>query len=387
MGYILGQPTIAKLHNNDWGVIFGNGYNSTNEKAVLYILNVKDGSIIKKIDLSNGTTGQGNGLSAPAVVDTNGDFIADYVYAGDLKGNLWKVDITSSNTNSWESAYKSGSTPYPMFVAVDASNNAQAITVRPEVGSQPTGQGGYMVHFGTGRYLTDGDNSAANTSVPVNTFYGIWDKPYTDSGTPVERAKLLAQTISTFTGTFGSTTATVRTVSNTTIQNWATSGNCNADGSGNCLGCRLDLRTGYSDSLGERSVSNPVLLGGTLPRILFTTLIPQSGACSYGGTSWLMEISPTNCGRLSQSVFDVSGNGTIGNEDKTSGGDVVSGINPGIGIMPEPVVLRDPANGQDLKAETGSTGAVTTIKNYVSGTTGGRQSLAPAPSSMFAEAT
>lgn len=374
MGYILGQPTVAKLQNGSWGVIFGNGYNSTNEKAVLYILDIKDGSIIKKIDLSNGTTNQGNGLSAPAVVDTNGDFIADYVYAGDLKGNLWKVDITNSNTNNWKSAYLSGSTPYPMFVAVDASNNAQAITVRPEVGSQPTSQGGYMVYFGTGRYLADGDNSAANTSVPVNTFYGIWDKPYTGSGTPVTRDKLLAQTISTFTGTFGSTTATVRTVSNIAIQNWATSGNCNADGSGNCLGCRLDLRTAYTDSLGERAVSNPVLLGGTLPRILFTTLIPQSDACSYGGTSWLMEISPTNCGRLSQSVFDVSGNGTIGTEDKTSGGDVVSGINPGIGIMPEPVVLRDPANGQDLKAETGSTGAVTTIKNYVSGQTGGRQS-------------
>ncbi len=371
IGYIFGQPTITKLHNGSWGVVFGNGYNSTNEKAVLYILDIKDGSIIKKIDLSNGTTGQSNGLSAPAVVDTNGDYIADYVYAGDLKGNLWKVDITSSNTNSWDSSYKTGSTLYPLFVAVDASSRSQTITVRPEVGSQPTGQGGYMVYFGTGRYLAVGDNSATNTSVPVNTFYGIWDKPYTGSGTPVERAKLLGQTISV--STVGSTS--VRTVSNTAIQSWATSGNCNSDGSGNCQGCYLDLRTGFTDSLGERAVSNPVLLGGTLPRILFTTLIPQSDACSFGGTSWLMEISPTNCGRLSQSVFDIDGDGTVtGDTGDLANGTVVSGINPGIGIMPEPVILRDPANGQDLKAETGSTGAVTTIKNYVSGSTGGRQS-------------
>lgn len=368
MGYVFGQPTIAKLHNNKWGVIFGNGYNSTNEKAVLYILDVKDGSIIKKITLDSGPD---NGLSAPAVVDTNGDYIADYVYAGDLKGNLWKVDITSSNTNNWESSYKSGSTPYPLFVAMDASSNRQVITVRPEVGSQPTGQGGYMVYFGTGRYLAVGDNSAANTSVPINTFYGIWDKPYTGSGTPVTRAKLLAQTISVATAA----STTVRTVSNITIQNWATSGNCNSDGSGNCLGCRLDLRTGFTDSLGERAVSNPVLLGGTLPRIIFTTLIPQSDACTYGGTSWLMELSPTNCGRLSQSVFDIDGDGTVsGDSGDLANGVVVSGINPGIGIIPEPVILRDPANKQDLKAETGSTGAVTTIKNYVGSATGGRQS-------------
>lgn len=88
-----------------------------------------------------------------------------------------------------------------------------------------------------------------------------------------------------------------------------------------------------------------------------------------------MEISPTNCGRLSQSVFDIDGDGTVtGDTGDLANGTVVSGINPGIGIMPEPVILRDPANGQDLKAETGSTGAVTTIKNYVSGSTGGRQS-------------
>jgi len=376
MGHVFGQPTITKVRNGSnsykWAAIFGNGYNSTNEKAVLYVLDIKDGSIIRKVDLSNGVTSAGNGLSEPAVVDTTGDYVADYVYAGDLKGNMWVVDLTSNNPSSWDSKYSSGSTPMPLFVAVDASNNAQKITQRPEVGNHPTESSGYMVYFGTGKYIETGDNTASTTSIPVNTFYGVWDKPYTGSGTPVTRAKLLAQTIST--ATIGSTS--VRTVSNTTIQNWATSGICSADGSGNCLGCSLDLRTGYTDSLGERSISNPVLLGGTLPRIIFTTLIPQSDACSYGGSSWLMEISPTNCGRLSQAVFDIDQDGTVtGDTGDLVGGSIpVSGINPGIGIMPQPVILRDPANGQDLKAETGSTGAVTTIKNYVSGQTGGRQS-------------
>ncbi len=366
VGYIFGQPTITKLHNDKWGVITGNGYNSANGKAILYILDIKDGSVIKKIDLG----GTSNGLSTPAVVDTNSDYIADYVFAGDLNGNMWKIDITSSSTNSWKSDYLSGSTAVPLYTAVAANGSSQVITERPEIGNHPTGEDGYMVYFGTGRYLDSDDKNPS--SAPVNTFYGIWDR---GDVSQISRDKLLTQTIST--ATVSSTT--VRVVTNNPI-GWCTASNvstcsCPTDGStGTCLGWKDDLLTSASDSLGEMSVSNPVMLGGALPRIIFTTLIPQSEACSYGGSSWLMELNPTNGGRLSEAVFDIDGNGTIGSEDKTSEGAMVSGINPGIGIMPEPVILRDPANKRDLKTEPGSTGDIQTIKNYVSGTTGGRQS-------------
>ena len=65
-----------------------------------------------------------------------------------------------------------------------------------------------------------------------------------------------------------------------------------SDGTGNCLGWRDDLLTATTGSLGEKAVSNPVLVGGTVPRIIFTTLIPQTDACTAGGTSWLMELNP-----------------------------------------------------------------------------------------------
>lgn len=371
LGYVYGQPTIAKVRTGSnsyaYAAIFGNGYNSTSERPILYIVNVIDGSIIKKVVLSS-ATGTGNGLGSPAVVDTDGDYVADIVYAGDINGNLWKIDITATNLNNWKSPLTSEAA---LFVATDASNAVQRITQRPEVSSHPAGQSGYMVYFGTGRYFVAGDNSASSS--PVNTFYGIWDRNENNQDT-VPRDTLLQQVFST--ATVASTT--VRSVTNTTItwcdNNSVSTCNCPSNGSGECMGWRDDLLTTASDSLGEMSVSNPVLLGGTVPRIIFTTLIPQSDPCSYGGTSWLMELNPTNGGRLSEQVFDIDGDGTITSADKIGGTTPVAGISPGIGIMPEPVILRDPANRQDLKTETGSSGAVQTIKNYVSGTAGGRQS-------------
>ena len=381
MGYVYGQPTITKVktdaNSHAWAVIFGNGYNSANENAVLYIVNAVTGAVIRDIPLvapGYSATGNSNGLSMPAVVDTNGDYIADRVYAGDLRGNLWRVDLTDNNVNNWKSAYGTSSDPEPLFTATDgttATTVAQPITVQPEVGAHPDGQSNYMVYFGTGRYLvTTTDNAAAAS--PVQTFYGIWDR---GDVSQIPRSKLLPQTISSAT-TINS--ATVRQVTNDTIR-WCTANDtgtctCNNTTSGACLGWRDDLLTATTGSLGEKAVSNPVLVGGTVPRIIFTTLIPQTDPCTAGGTSWLMELNPKNGGRLPEQVFDSNLDGTFDSNDMITGGIPVAGINPGIGIMPEPTIIRDAANKTDLKAETGSSGAVMTIKNYVSGTQAGRQS-------------
>ena len=46
--------------------------------------------------LSTGVTG-GNGIAFTTPTDLDGDHIMDYVYAGDLKGNVWRFDLTSSD--------------------------------------------------------------------------------------------------------------------------------------------------------------------------------------------------------------------------------------------------------------------------------------------------
>ena len=96
LGYTFGEATIAKMQNGRWAAIFGNGYNSTENdgasttsasgNAVLYIVDIETGALIKKIDTQrgkaqsvDGTTP--NGLATPAVVDVDSDSIADLIYS------------------------------------------------------------------------------------------------------------------------------------------------------------------------------------------------------------------------------------------------------------------------------------------------------------------
>lgn len=371
LGYIYGKPTITRMQDGEWAVVFGNGYNSDSQRAVLYIVRARDGVVIKSIDFSQADS-TGNGLSTPIVADVDGDNKADYIYAGDLLGNLWKADIDQSSTSTWKTAYGTSGSPDPLFVAADASNVLQPITSRPVVGRHPDGQSGYMVYFGTGRYFVSGDQTPSPT--PVNTFYGIWDKNDNSGSTPVERADLLPQTISVTTITTTDDTYNVRTVTNTAMQ-WRTgvSGTCQSNGTGTCLGWRVDLRTAYTDALGEMMVTNPILTGtDVLPAVSFTTLIPQSDACSAGGTSFYMLLNPQNGGPLSQAVIDINKDGVIDGNDKANGS-VVAGFDPNMGILSDPITLYG-RGGLSSTPLSGSEGDIDSIRSYFPYGTLGRQS-------------
>ncbi len=81
---------------------------STTGFAALFIVDIETGEQIAKISVPAGSTGAPNGLATPAAVDLNGDVNVDYVYAGDLLGNLWKFDLTSTTPGDWKVAYTDG---------------------------------------------------------------------------------------------------------------------------------------------------------------------------------------------------------------------------------------------------------------------------------------
>ncbi|MEE4216316.1 MAG: PilC/PilY family type IV pilus protein, partial [Xanthomonadales bacterium] len=101
LGYVFGEPQIRKMANGKWGAIFTSGYNNSEADGnvspdgdqFVYILNIEDGTDgwssadYRKIALPSA-----DGLSAPAVADVDGDSIADFIYVGDLDGNMWKID-------------------------------------------------------------------------------------------------------------------------------------------------------------------------------------------------------------------------------------------------------------------------------------------------------
>jgi type IV pilus assembly protein PilY1 len=282
LGYTFGTPAIVNLNNGVPGVIVGNGYNNSGSgESGIFILNAQTGAVIKKILTGLGSAGTPNGVGPVTAIDTDGDSVADTVYAGDLRGRLWKFDISNSNPASWDVAFSGD----PLFVADNGT--AQPITAAPEVTLHPNG--GYLVIFGTGQYLAIGD--PANTS--VQSLYGVRDNGNDD----LDRSDLVAQTV-TGTQTLGG--KLYRNVSTNPI-NWATDD-----------GWRLDL-----PESGERSVVDPVLRFG---RAVFVTLTPNADPCSAGGSSWIMEIDYLTGGQVSTPTLDTDNNNVVNGSDTVVAG-------------------------------------------------------------------
>ena len=338
LGHLLFRGVIARMQDGTWAAIFGNGYNSDNDRAMLYIVNVADGTVLAKIDTGVGSSGAPNGLASPAVlVDNNRTVVA--AYAGDLHGNMWKFDLSNTNPANWAVAFSSGGNPAPLFSAVDDSGNAQPITVEPKIGLHPNPSSQpYVIYFGTGRYFVDGDGSVG-ANPPIQSFYGIWD-----NGAPValtagtRRSVLQEQTIDHEVTASGNDW---RVVSDNPII-WDDGENSFEEAEKK--GWFLDLLSPVQGAQGERSVSTSILRTG---RIIFTTLIPSDDICDFGGSSWIMELSTENGGRIDDSVFDVNGDAEFTAADFVevpdgNGGTIrvaVSGRETNVGIVRTPSVM------------------------------------------------
>jgi type IV pilus assembly protein PilY1 len=165
LGHVLGKIEVVRLKGGRWAALLGNGYGSSNGRAVLYLLDAFTGALLHKITLPAAQSGA-NGLSAPApLFNAARELVA--TYAGDLQGNLWRIDFADQGRP--EVAYDG----QPLFIASNPGNpgtgGPQPIIVRPALAPHP--QGGYLVLFGTGKWFDEGD--VADTR--LQSAYGIWD--------------------------------------------------------------------------------------------------------------------------------------------------------------------------------------------------------------------
>jgi type IV pilus assembly protein PilY1 len=352
LGYTYSQVQIVRMANDKWAAIFGNGYNNTDAdgnasltgNAVLYILYIEDGvdgwaaGDWVKIDTGVGITVTNttpNGLATPTATDVDRDGKVDFIYGGDLRGNMWRFDVRSNNDSQWTMV----ANHKVVFTAKDSGGIAQPITARPTIGLHPASLAGYMVYFGTGKYMETTDATSAGST--TQTFYGVWDDINGLSGItpPSTRAGLLQQTV---VGTPIINGSDYRIISDNAMV-WRAG---SPAPSPSYVGWYLDLPT-----LGERQVTNPVLRGS---RAIFTTVIPSNDPCTNGGEGWLMELDIANGGRLDETPFDTNGDMIFDNNDKTSFGTgtvATGGTRFKTGIPSAPVILNGGTGGACLGGE------------------------------------
>jgi len=318
LGFMLGAPVIAKMNDGTMAVIVGNGYNSTNGKAVLYILNLTTGALIRKID--TGVSGD-NGLGAPGVIDTDKDGDIDYIYAGDLKGNVWKFDVSTATPATWDFSFKAGTTPLPLFVAKDSIGNVQPITV-PVVPVTDTiaGDSNYgkrFVFFGTGSYFRSTDS----TDKQVQSMYGLID----DNLQISNRTSLVQRTV-TANGIVNG--KDVRTFSAAVANDMVGKS-----------GWYLDLKPAVGAVEGERVITSADIYQLAEPTLVFSSVIPINDPCKPGGKGFLNGLSPFTGGRLTSGFFDVTQNNSF--TDDLLNGVYVGSIDLGIGMPSRGKVVGD----------------------------------------------
>ncbi len=295
MGNVLNEPIITKLNNGGNAILVPNGPNSTNDTAVLYVLNLTTGAVLAEIDTGTGTGWGGaaapNGLSGLRGYDADGNGTTDYVYAGDLRGNVWKFDISSTNAADWDDADKRSI----VFTAVDGSGNRQAISGAPAAAIDPLTYNLWLF-FGTGRYLNNDDirNSDGTMNTSTQTWYGIIENGTAITGrAQLQQRRIMAQ------GTVNGKTVRgfeAPTTLDTTKRGWY-----------------IDLLTPPppGTAAGERMLGDNVVLGTT---VIASSMTPTVSDCQTDGTGFVNAIDAFTGASVAPNFFDLDGDGSYADD-------------------------------------------------------------------------
>jgi len=296
LGNVIGRPAILKFKtaatSYKYYAVVASGVNnyvddghfSTTGKPAIFILDLAKatgtpwqlGVNYYKIELPIATTTIASGVAN--FTTTSG--LADetkLLFAGDMQGNLWKLDFTNKYPTDWTLAgvsyYTDGSTPIPMYIAKDGSANLQPITMPPYLAYGPNRT--LIVAIGTGKYLETSDNAGPFKTQSV---YALLDNNSAtpDSGSPTSaisgRGRLQMATAST---------------SGTITNSAFTWGRPLTDGD-------TTMRSGWyfdmpsSASTGERQISGFTVFGA---KVFSGTVIPPATSCEIGsGRSYEIDL-------------------------------------------------------------------------------------------------
>ncbi|HEX8615716.1 MAG TPA: PilC/PilY family type IV pilus protein [Telluria sp.] len=283
LGYTYGAPVLTRLLKKKTAatdpdtfydaLVIGNGYyNEGSGAASLYVVDAQTGTVIKEFATSSGTLAAPNGLSSPALWDSDDDGVKDTAYAGDLNGDMWKFNLNDL-----------GSSPVKVFQR-EGGSPAHAITTAPGLAAHPNG--GVLVAFVTGRLLVPNDM----TDKTVHYAYGIRDISPTAQG-------LLLQTLAPQVFASPAGNIAVRTSSNKQMD-WATN-----------RGWKVALPAG------ERVVGDGISISGDVFQFFSTnpTINPTS---KPPGENWWMQLNWRNGGSTGEVIFDLNMDAKFTSDDE-----------------------------------------------------------------------
>ena len=304
LGHVYGAPQIVKLNNGKQVVLVPNGINSISGKATLFVVDAVLGTMLAEV--SADSSGPDNGLTGIAAADLNGDGKVDYVYGGDLKGNLWKFNFS---TTSYPTAATALFTP--------TSATARPVMAAPAISAHPSG--GVMVNFGTGKLLETADL----TTTANEYLYGVWDSAKA-TGT-----------------TFAEPVLTTSLTTTTPALKYRVASKVTVDYAKGAKGWRITLAGG------ERLVGGDTMVDSG--RFVITTAVPDSASVNYG--AWLLEVDALNGGGPANPFFDLNADGVIdqaGTADKVPSIDATgtsiyaapAGKFLGNGVWSQPVLAK-----------------------------------------------
>ncbi|MBF6630432.1 MAG: pilus assembly protein PilY [Comamonas sp.] len=223
LGNVVGQPKIFKFRTSapesksisyKWFAVVAGGINnymhdginnySTTGEPALFLLDLsksKTASWQLGVNYFKITTpifknladqtADSNGTAIPSGIinfdaTSNIDGSIQYIYFGDLHGQMWKLDMaeanfSSSSESAWNLAklsyFKKSGSPKPLFVARTSSSTTapiQPISMVPSIAHGPNQS--YIISFGTGKYLEASDN-LVNNAIKKESFYVLYDLP------------------------------------------------------------------------------------------------------------------------------------------------------------------------------------------------------------------
>lgn len=325
LGLTYPQAKVAKMNDKSWVVLVANGYHNTLDgRAKVFMLDIKTGALLHTFDTEYGALTSGecldacNGMSSVKLRDLDGNGTTDFIYAGDLLGNIWAINTRSVNASEWVfdsqinyidgvAVSYGGSSKDPVFV----TEGRRPITTELVVADNPMVSDiktwpNQLLFFGTGQFLAEGDHGTLDTEYVYTVMHA--NSKY-DMSVSTDSNLFVKREIEEAAITVDGENLIVRSIvpENASEATFDYGYERTESGVQKKMGWYLPL-----PASGERVIHDPLKISDY---VIFNTLVPESDPCQFGASGFLMAISLLYGSNPEPAILDFNQDGEINEKD------------------------------------------------------------------------